>query len=152
DIRDLFTQLPESKARGYKSGRFSFNVKEGACTECHGRGMVKVDMDFLEESYVECPLCHGMRFDEETLSIRYKEKNIQDVLEMSVDEAYEHFSTIPPIAQKLETLQKVGLGYIKIGQTSTTLSGGEAQRIKLARELSRRATGKTLYILDEPTT
>jgi len=152
EIRTLFAKLPESEARGYKSGRFSFNVKEGSCPECSGIGQVKIDMDFLEESWVECPLCHGLRFDEETLQVRFKEKNIRDVLEMSIEEALHHFSEIPSIAAKLKTLTQVGLDYLKLGQSSTTLSGGEAQRMKLAKELSRPATGKTLYLLDEPTT
>jgi excinuclease ABC subunit A len=152
EIRALYAKLPESKARGYTNGRFSFNVREGSCPECRGLGMVKVDMDFLEDAWVECPHCKGLRFDEETLSIRFKEKNIHDVLEMDVMEALELFANIPYIATKLDTLRKVGLDYIKLGQSSTTLSGGEAQRIKLARELTRPATGKTVYILDEPTT
>jgi excinuclease ABC subunit A len=152
DIRNLFSELPESRARGYLPGRFSFNVKEGSCPECHGMGMIKIDMDFLEEEWVDCPLCHGRRFDEETLSIYYKGKNIHDILEMDVDAAFEFFEPIPAIKHKLEMLKKVGLGYLKLGQSSTTLSGGEAQRIKLAKELVRPATGKTLYILDEPTT
>lgn len=152
EIRDLFTQLPESRARGYKAGRFSFNVKEGSCPQCEGMGMIKVDMDFMEDAWVDCPLCQTRRFDPETLSILYKGKNIYDILEMDVAEALEFFANIPSIRHKLETLQKVGMEYIKLGQSSTTLSGGEAQRIKLAKELVRPATGKTLYILDEPTT
>lgn len=152
DIRNLFSELPESRARGYQPGRFSFNVKEGSCPECHGMGMIKIDMDFLEEEWVDCPVCHGRRFDEETLSIYYKGKNIHDILEMDVDAAFEFFEPIPAIKRKLEMLKQVGLGYLKLGQSSTTLSGGEAQRIKLAKELVRPATGKTLYILDEPTT
>jgi excinuclease ABC subunit A len=152
EIRDLFCLLPESQARGYKPGRFSFNVKEGSCSQCEGMGMVKIDMDFMEDAWVECPLCKGRRFDAETLSILYKGKNIYDILEMDVAEALELFVNIPTINRKLTTLQQVGMEYIKIGQSSTTLSGGEAQRIKLAKELVRPATGKTLYILDEPTT
>lgn len=152
EIRDLFCLLPESQARGYKPGRFSFNVKEGSCPQCEGMGMVKIDMDFLEDAWVECSLCRGKRFDHDTLSIFYKGKNIYDILDMDVDEAADFFSNIPAIRQKLETLQKVGMGYIKLGQSSTTLSGGEAQRIKLAKELVRPATGRTLYIFDEPTT
>jgi len=152
EIRDLFCLLPESQARGYKPGRFSFNVKEGSCPQCEGMGLVKVDMDFMDDAWVECSLCKLKRFDSETLSIYYKGKNIYDVLEMEVDEAVEFFANIPSIKHKLETLQKVGMGYIKLGQSSTTLSGGEAQRIKLAKELVRPSTGKTLYILDEPTT
>ena len=152
EIRDLFSQLPESKARGYKPGRFSFNVKEGSCTQCEGMGQIKVDMDFMEDAWVDCPLCKTKRFDSETLSVLYKGKNIYDVLEMSVAEALGLFAPIPSIRKKLDTLQQVGMDYIKIGQSSTTLSGGEAQRIKLAKELVRPSTGKTLYILDEPTT
>ena len=152
EIRDLFSQLPESLARGYKPGRFSFNVKEGSCTECGGMGQIKIDMDFMEDAWMDCPLCQTKRFDAETLSIHFKEKNIYDILEMDVAQAIEFFENIPSICQKLETLKKVGMEYIKLGQSSTTLSGGEAQRIKLAKELVRPATGKTLYILDEPTT
>lgn len=152
DIRNLFTQLPESRARGYKNGRFSFNVKEGSCPHCQGMGQVKVDMDFMEAAWVDCELCHGRRFDTETLSVLYKGKNIYDVLEMEVGEALEFFQHIPAIHRKLDTLVRVGMEYIKLGQPSTTLSGGEAQRIKLAKELVRPATGRTLYILDEPTT
>ena len=152
EIRDLFSQLPESRARGYKPGRFSFNVKEGSCPQCGGMGMVKIDMDFMEDAWVDCPVCHTKRFDHETLSVYYKGKNIYDILEMDVSQALELFSNIPSIRHKLETLQKVGMDYIKLGQSSTTLSGGEAQRIKLAKELVRPATGKTLYIFDEPTT
>lgn len=152
DIRDLYSQLPESKARGYKPGRFSFNVKDGSCNQCEGMGMIKIDMDFMEADWIECPVCKGRRFDHETLSVFYKGKNIYDVLEMDVAEALEFFNNIPSIKHKLETLQKVGLEYIKLGQSSTTLSGGEAQRIKLAKELARPSTGKTLYLLDEPTT
>lgn len=152
EIRDLFSQLPESRARGYSPGRFSFNVKEGTCSRCFGMGMVKIDMDFLEAAWVECPQCHGHRFDHETLSIHFKDKNIYDILEMDVAEALEFFNAIPSIRHKLEMLQQVGMEYIKLGQSSTTLSGGEAQRIKLAKELVRPSTGKTLYILDEPTT
>ncbi|MBA2369244.1 MAG: excinuclease ABC subunit UvrA [Candidatus Protochlamydia sp.] len=152
EIRDLFCQLPESKARGYKPGRFSFNVKEGSCTQCEGMGMIKIDMDFMEDAWVDCPLCKTRRFDPETLSIHYKEKNIYDILQMDVGEALEFFANIPAIKHKLETLHQVGMNYIKLGQSSTTLSGGEAQRVKLAKELVRPATGKTLYIFDEPTT
>lgn len=152
EIRDLFSRLPESLARGYKSGRFSFNVKEGSCTQCEGMGQIKVDMDFMEDAWIDCPTCKTKRFDSETLSVLYKGKNIYDILEMSVGEALEFFENIPSIHKKLKTLNEVGLDYIKLGQSSTTLSGGEAQRIKLAKELVRPATGKTLYILDEPTT
>jgi len=152
DIRDLFTKLPESQAYGYKPGRFSFNVAEGSCPECRGMGMLRIDMDFMDDIWSICPVCEGKRFDLQTLSIHYKEKSIHDVLEMTVEEASVFFENIPPIHHKLSLLLKVGLGYITLGQSSTTLSGGEAQRIKLARELIRPATGKTLYILDEPTT
>jgi excinuclease ABC subunit A len=152
EIRDLFCKLPESQARGYKPGRFSFNVKEGSCPQCEGMGMVKIDMDFMEDAWVDCPLCRTKRFDEDTLSVFYKGKNIYDVLEMEVAEALDFFANIPSIKHKLETLQKVGMEYIKLGQSSTTLSGGEAQRIKLAKELVRPSTGNTIYILDEPTT
>lgn len=152
DIRDLFSELPESKARGYKPGRFSFNVKEGSCPECGGMGMIKVDMDFMEDAWIECEICKGKRFDSETLTVLYKGQNIYDILEMSVEEAEQLFHAIPYIQHKLEMLKKVGLGYLKLGQSSTTLSGGEAQRIKLAKELVRPSTGKTIYILDEPTT
>lgn len=152
DIRNLYCQLPQSIAQGYTAGRFSFNVKEGSCTHCHGMGMIKVDMDFMEDEWVECTLCEGKRFDENTLSITYKGKTIYDILEMSITEAFTFFSSIPPIYQKLDMLMQVGLGYLKLGQASPTLSGGEAQRIKLAKELSRSSKGHTLYILDEPTT
>lgn len=152
DIRDLFTKLPESQAQGYKPGRFSFNVLEGSCTECRGMGMIRIDMDFMDDVYAICPVCEGKRFDQKTLSILYKGKSIHDVLEMTVEEALLFFEVIPSIHHKLSLLLKVGLGYITLGQSSTTLSGGEAQRIKLARELIRPASGKTLYILDEPTT
>ncbi len=151
-IRDLFTQLPESKMRGYKQGRFSFNVKGGRCENCRGDGVNKIEMHFLPDVYVPCDVCEGRRYNQETLSIHYKGKNIADVLDLTVDDAAEFFANIPAIKNKLDTLQEVGLGYIKLGQPATQLSGGEAQRVKLATELSRRATGKTLYILDEPTT
>ena len=152
DIRDLFADTPESKARGYKPGRFSFNVKGGRCEACSGDGIVQIEMHFLADVYVPCEVCGGKRYNEETLDIRYKGKNIYEVLEMTVEEALEFFENIPKITKKLQTLYDVGLGYMKIGQPATTLSGGEAQRIKLAKELSRTSTGKTLYILDEPTT
>jgi excinuclease ABC subunit A len=152
DIRDLYSQLPESIAYGYKPGRFSFNVKEGSCPHCSGMGMVKIDMDFLEDEWVVCTHCEGKRFDEKTLSILYKGKSIHDVLEMAVSEATLFFSALPHIKTKLDTLMRVGLDYIRLGQASPTLSGGEAQRIKLAKELARPSTGKTIYILDEPTT
>lgn len=151
-IRDLFASLPEAKIKGYKSGRFSFNVAGGRCEACSGDGMVKIEMQFLPDVYVECEVCHGKRYNKEALDIFYKYKNISDVLNMTVEEASKFFDRIPAISQKLITLNEVGLGYVKLGQSATTLSGGEAQRVKLATELSRRATGKTLYILDEPTT
>jgi len=151
-IRELFASLPEAKIRGYKAGRFSFNVVGGRCEACAGDGMVKIEMQFLPDVYVECEICHGARYNKEALEIHYKEKNISEVLNMTVEDALRFFKNIPAIEQKLSTLFEVGLGYVKLGQSATTLSGGEAQRIKLATELSRRATGKTLYILDEPTT
>jgi excinuclease ABC subunit A len=152
DIRTLFAQLPESRARGYKPGRFSFNLKGGRCEACQGNGVIKIEMHFLPDVFVTCEQCQGKRYGRETLDIKYKGKNIADVLDMSVDEAMEFFEHIPPIRRKLEVLQRVGLGYIKLGQPATTLSGGEAQRVKLARELGKVATGRTLYLLDEPTT
>ena len=151
-IRDWFSSLPESKSRGYKPGRFSFNVKGGRCEACEGDGVIKIEMHFLPDVYVTCDECKGKRYNRETLEIKYKDKNISDILEMTVDEGCEFFDAIPLLKSKLMTLKNVGLGYIKIGQQATTLSGGEAQRIKLSKELSKRATGKTLYILDEPTT
>lgn len=151
-IREWYAGLPESKARGYAPGRFSFNVKGGRCEACQGDGVVKIEMHFLPDVYVECEQCHGKRYNRETLEIHYKAKSIADVLDMTVEEATEFFETNNSVADKLRALQQVGLGYIKVGQQATTLSGGEAQRVKLAKELSRRATGKTLYILDEPTT
>lgn len=152
EIRNLFSNLPESQARGFKPGRFSFNVKEGSCPHCEGMGMTKIDMDFMEDTWVDCPHCLGQRFDSDTLSVLYKGKSIRDILEMEVVEALEFFDNIPAIKRKLETLKQVGMEYIKLGQPATTLSGGEAQRVKLAKELTRPSTGKTLYILDEPTT
>ncbi|MDQ5943639.1 MAG: excinuclease subunit [Patescibacteria group bacterium] len=152
DIRDLFAMVPEAKIRGYSAGRFSFNVKGGRCENCKGDGIIKIEMHFLPDVYVTCESCNGKRYNREALEILYKGKNISDVLEMTVETACEFFGNIPSISRKLETLRSVGLSYIKLGQPATTLSGGEAQRIKLASELSRRATGKTLYILDEPTT
>ena len=152
DIRDLFASLPDAKARGYGPGRFSFNTKGGRCEACCGDGVLKIEMHFLADVYVPCEVCHGKRYNRETLEVRYKGKSIADVLEMTVDEALPFFSALPKIAARLQTLQDVGLGYVKLGQSSTTLSGGEAQRAKLATELSKRSTGRTIYILDEPTT
>ena len=152
DIRNLFAELPESKIRGYKSGRFSFNVKGGRCEVCQGGGLKIIEMNFLPDVYVHCEACNGKRFNRETLEVRYKGKSISDVLEMTIDEAVEFFQPMPKIYNKVKTLKDVGLGYITLGQQSTTLSGGEAQRIKLATELSKKQTGSTLYILDEPTT
>ncbi len=151
-IRDLFAATPDAKARGYKKGRFSFNVKGGRCEACSGDGILKIEMHFLPDVYVPCEVCKGKRYNRETLDVRYKGKNIFDVLDMTVEEALEFFDHIPSIRRKMETLNAVGLSYIRLGQPSTTLSGGEAQRIKLATELSKRSTGKTVYILDEPTT
>lgn len=151
-IRDLFAALPDAKARGYQTGRFSFNVAGGRCENCHGDGIIKIEMHFLPDIYVPCEVCKGARYNRETLEVRYKGKNIAEVLDMTVEEALEFFSNVPRIRNKIQTLYDVGLGYIKLGQSSTTLSGGEAQRVKLATELSKRSTGKTLYILDEPTT
>lgn len=151
-IRELFASLPESKARGWKAGRYSFNVKGGRCENCQGDGTLKIEMNFLPDVYITCDVCHGKRFNQDTLDIRYKGKNIADVLDMTIEEAAEFFEHIPPIRHKLITLLSVGLGYIKVGQSALTLSGGEAQRVKLAFELARRATGKTLYFMDEPTT
>jgi len=151
-IRELFANLPESKVKGYKAGRFSFNVKGGRCEACEGDGVKKIEMHFLPDVYITCDVCKGKRYNHETLEVRYKGKNIFEILDMTVEESLKFFENIPSVKSKLETLYKVGLGYIKLGQPATTLSGGEAQRIKLATELSRRATGKTLYILDEPTT
>lgn len=152
DIRDFFAELPEAKARGYTSGRFSFNVKGGRCEACQGDGQIKIEMNFLADVYVECEKCHGTRYNEETLAVKYKGKSIADVLDMTVEEAYRFFINVPKIARKLELLKRVGLEYIKLGQSSLDLSGGEAQRIKLSKELSARSTGQTIYILDEPTT
>ncbi len=151
-IRTLFAELPESKIRGYTAGRFSFNVKGGRCEHCQGQGMIKIEMQFLPDIYIECEVCKGSRYNRETLQVRYKNKSIADVLAMTVSEGLQFFENIPTILTKLETLDAVGLGYIRIGQSATTLSGGEAQRIKLSRELSKRATGQTIYILDEPST
>lgn len=151
-IRDLFTQTPEARARGYKAGRFSFNVKGGRCEVCQGDGLIKVEMHFLPDMYVPCDVCHGKRYNRETLEVKYKGKSISDVLDMTVEEAMAFFEAIPAIHRRLEALHEVGLDYIRLGQSATTLSGGEAQRVKLAKELAKRDTGKTLYILDEPTT
>ena len=151
-IRELFAAQPESEVRGYNAGRFSFNVKGGRCEHCQGDGVNKIEMHFLPDVYVKCPVCKGRRYNREALEIKYKRKDISEVLEMTIDEAVEFFSNIPSIVTKLKTLQDVGLGYIRLGQPATTFSGGEAQRIKLATELAKRSTGKTLYVLDEPTT
>jgi excinuclease ABC subunit A len=152
NIRDWFAGLPESGARGYKPGRFSFNVKGGRCEACQGDGMIKIEMHFLPDVYVTCEECKGARYNRETLEVKFKGRSIADVLDMTVEDAHEFFKAVPPIRDKMAMLVEVGLGYIKVGQQATTLSGGEAQRVKLAKELSRRATGNTLYILDEPTT
>ncbi|XTP69585.1 excinuclease ABC subunit A [Parelusimicrobium proximum] len=151
-IRELFAEMPEAKRRGYKAGRFSFNVNGGRCEKCEGDGIIKIQMQFLPDIFVKCEECNGKRFNEDTLQVKFKGKSISDVLDMSVEEALEFFDSIPKIKRIIQTLNDVGLGYIRLGQSATTLSGGEAQRVKLALELSRRATGKTLYILDEPTT
>ena len=151
-IRDLFAATPDAKERGYSKGRFSFNVKGGRCEACSGDGILKVEMHFLPDVYVPCEVCGGRRYNRETLEVRYRGKNIYDILDMTVEEAVTFFENVPSIRRKIETLNDVGLSYIRLGQPSTELSGGEAQRIKLATELSRRSTGKTMYILDEPTT
>ena len=151
-IRDLFAATPDAKAKGYAKGRFSFNVKGGRCEACSGDGILKIEMHFLPDVYVPCEVCGGKRYNRETLEVKYKGKSIYDVLDMTVEDALAFFENVPSIRRKIETLYDVGLSYIKLGQPSTTLSGGEAQRIKLATELSRRSTGKTIYILDEPTT
>jgi excinuclease ABC subunit A len=151
-IRDLFAGTQEARARGYKPGRFSFNVKGGRCEACQGDGLIRVEMHFLPDIYVPCDVCHGARYNRETLGVTYKGKSIRDVLQMTVEDALEFFSPVPAVARKLQTMADVGLSYIQLGQSATTLSGGEAQRIKLSRELSKRDTGQTLYILDEPTT
>ena len=151
-IRELYAATNEARSRGYPPGRFSFNVKGGRCEACQGDGLIKVEMHFLPDLYVTCDVCRGRRYNRETLEIKYKGKNIHEVLEMTVEEAYNLFEPVPLVARKLKILLEVGLGYIKLGQAATTLSGGEAQRVKLAKELARRDTGRTLYILDEPTT
>ncbi|MEO1399434.1 MAG: excinuclease ABC subunit A, partial [Pseudomonadota bacterium] len=151
-IRDWFAGLPEAKARGYKPGRFSFNVKGGRCEACQGDGVIKIEMHFLPDVYVTCETCEGKRYNRETLEILFKGKSIADVLDMTVEDAQEFFKAVPSIREKMDALVRVGLGYIKVGQQATTLSGGEAQRVKLSKELSKRSTGRTLYILDEPTT
>ena len=151
-IRDWFAGLPEAKARGYKPGRFSFNVKGGRCEACQGDGVLKIEMNFLPDVYVECETCKGARYNRETLEVRFKGKSIADVLDMTVEEAQDFFKAVPSIREKMDALMRVGLGYVKVGQQATTLSGGEAQRVKLSKELAKRSTGRTLYILDEPTT
>jgi excinuclease ABC subunit A len=151
-LREWFAGLPEAKARGYGPGRFSFNVKGGRCEKCEGDGVIKIEMHFLPDVYVTCEVCKGHRYNRETLEVQFKGKSIADVLDMTIDEATEFFAAVPSIREKFATLQRVGLGYVKVGQPATTLSGGEAQRVKLSKELSKRATGRTLYMLDEPTT
>jgi excinuclease ABC subunit A len=148
----LFSELPASRVRGYDSGRFSFNNKGGRCEHCQGDGFIKIEMHFLADAYVECEVCRSRRYNRETLEITYKGKNIADVLEMTVDDAARFFRNVPTLSPKLETMQDVGLGYLRLGQSATTLSGGEAQRLKLASELAKRPTGRTIYLLDEPTT
>jgi excinuclease ABC subunit A len=152
DIRGLFAMLPESRVRGYKAGRFSFNVRGGRCEVCNGDGIIKIEMHFLPDVYVTCEACKGLRFNRDTLEIRYRGVHIADVLDMTVNQAFTFFENVPSLKNKLRTLMDVGLGYIRLGQSATTLSGGEAQRVKLSRELSKRGTGRTLYLLDEPTT
>ena len=151
-IRELFAATQEARERGYKAGRFSFNVAGGRCEHCQGDGIIKIEMHFLPDVFVPCEICHGNRYNRETLEVQYKGKNIAQVLDMTIEEACQFFENIPSIYNKLKTIEEVGLGYIKLGQSATTLSGGEAQRVKLATELSKRSTGKTIYILDEPTT
>jgi excinuclease ABC subunit A len=151
-VRELFAEVPEARARGYDPGRFSFNVRGGRCEACEGDGLIRVEMHFLPDAYVTCDACRGMRYNRETLEIRYKGRSIHDVLELTIEDAAVFFRNVPAVAGKLQTLLDVGLSYVRLGQNATTLSGGEAQRIKLARELAKRATGRTLYILDEPTT
>jgi excinuclease ABC subunit A len=151
-VRELFAEVPEARARGYDPGRFSFNVRGGRCEACEGDGLIRVEMHFLPDAYVTCDACRGMRYNRETLEIRYKGRSIHDVLELTIEDAAVFFRNVPALAGKLQTLLDVGLSYVRLGQNATTLSGGEAQRIKLARDLAKRATGRTLYILDEPTT
>jgi excinuclease ABC subunit A len=151
-IREIYAMLPEARERGYKAGRFSFNVKGGRCEACQGDGLKRIEMNFLPDVYVTCDVCRGRRYNHETLQVKYKGKSIADLLEMSVEDSLEMLTNIPQVHAKLKTLNEVGLGYLHLGQSSTTLSGGEAQRIKLAKELSKRQTGKTFYLLDEPTT
>jgi excinuclease ABC subunit A len=151
-IRELFSGVPEARSRGYGPGRFSFNVKGGRCEACQGDGVIKVEMHFLPDIYVPCDVCHGKRYNRETLEVQYKGRNIHEILQMTVEVAREFFTAVPVVARKLQTLVDVGLSYITLGQAATTLSGGEAQRVKLALELSKRDTGRTLYVLDEPTT
>ena len=152
DIRELFASTPDAKSRGYGPGRFSFNTRGGRCEACQGDGLIKIEMHFLPDIYVPCEVCKGRRYNRETLEVKYKGKSIYEVLEMTVDEALPFFENLPKIYRRLQTLEEVGLGYVKLGQPSTELSGGEAQRVKLATELSKRSTGRTIYILDEPTT
>ena len=152
DIRELFASTPDAKSRGYGPGRFSFNVRGGRCEACSGDGLLKIEMHFLPDIYVPCEVCKGKRYNRETLEVRYKGKNIHEVLEMTVEEALPFFENLPKLYNRVKTLKEVGLGYVKLGQPSTTLSGGEAQRVKLATELSKQSTGSTIYILDEPTT
>ncbi|HXX41215.1 MAG TPA: ATP-binding cassette domain-containing protein, partial [Chthoniobacterales bacterium] len=149
---ELFAQLPAARVRGYEANRFSFNVKGGRCENCEGGGLIKIEMHFLPDVYVECEVCHGRRYNRETLEMTYKGKNIADILDLTVDEAARFFRNVPTISDKLNALLDVGLGYLRLGQSGTTLSGGEAQRVKLATELAKKATGRTIYILDEPTT
>ena len=151
-IRDLFAKTADARMRGYKAGRFSFNVKGGRCEACKGDGIIKIEMQFLPDVYVPCEVCHGKRYNRETLEVKYKGKSIADILEMTVGQAVQFFEAVPAITRKLQTIHDVGLDYIRMGQPATQLSGGEAQRVKLATELAKRATGRTLYILDEPTT